>query len=175
MGIEIERKFLPKNEDWKKGEAAVLHIRQGYIAKNKSTGATVRVRISQDEEGVPEATLCIKFRRSPEGVTPEFEDRISLQDAEEMLLRCDRVLEKRRHKIKIKGHTFQVDEFLGDKHHGGVLIEVELTDFNESFPKPPWLGEEKTEDKAYSSYNIAKHGFPREAVHTMTEIYIRQR
>ena len=43
MGIEIERKFLLKNTDWKKKADKGTAIKQGYLISNSSK--TIRVRI----------------------------------------------------------------------------------------------------------------------------------
>ena len=45
MGFEIEKKFLPSSDAWKKKKRHTHHIRQGYLAR--SGGNTVRIRISK--------------------------------------------------------------------------------------------------------------------------------
>ena len=47
-GLEIERKFLVKGDDYKQQAYSHSHIQQGYICS--SHGRTVRVRI-RDERG----------------------------------------------------------------------------------------------------------------------------
>ena len=76
MGIEIERKFLVRGDDWRKGQPGVLYS-QGFL--RSSVECVVRVRI-QDEK----AFLTIKGRT--EGISRlEFEYPIPVSDAQEML------------------------------------------------------------------------------------------
>lgn len=46
MSLEIERKFLVKNEDFKKVFYQKKQLKQGYLNSDKNR--TVRVRISND-------------------------------------------------------------------------------------------------------------------------------
>lgn len=51
------------------------------------------------------------------------------------------VIDKTRYLVKAGEHTYEVDEFYGD-NEGLTVAEVELSDENEAFDKPSWLGEE---------------------------------
>ena len=61
-------------------------------------------------------------------------------------------IEKIRHYVDVQGHTFEVDEFLGD-NAGLVVAELELDDADASYPRPDWLGVEVTDQPRY--YNLA--------------------
>ena len=93
MPLEIERKLLLANDDWKSWVTRRIRIRDGLIASNN--GNKARVRISDSN-----ATITLKSRRRGPSRT-EFEYPISYSDAEEMLrAMCDgQVLDKVRHLI----------------------------------------------------------------------------
>ena len=78
--IEIERKFLVANDEWRQSAVRSVGIRDGLIAVYKDR--KVRVRISGDI-----ATVAIKGPRIGI-VRPEFEYEIPIVDAERMLSTC---------------------------------------------------------------------------------------
>ena len=58
MGIEIEKKFLLANDDWRQQVVKSIKFRQGYLVG--SDKASVRVRIQGDQ-----ANINIKSMVSP--------------------------------------------------------------------------------------------------------------
>src|SRR3974390_2637658 len=75
--VEVERKFLVANDDWKRSVTGSVAIRDGLVALYKDR--KVRVRIA---EGT--ATITVKGPRR--GIRrDEFEYEIPLADAERML------------------------------------------------------------------------------------------
>src|SRR5215472_9559809 len=88
--VEIERKFLVANNEWRQLAVRSVSIRDGLIAIYKDR--KVRVRIAEDI-----ATIAIKGPRIGIG-RPEFEYEIPMDDAERMLsIICqDDILEKQR-------------------------------------------------------------------------------
>lgn len=152
MGQEIERKFLVVRELWEpKGEG--VRIAQGYL--NADPERTVRVRVKGNM-----GYLTVKGKN--EGIArKEFEYEIPLEDAEEMLKLCALpIIEKRRFREKVEGHTWEVDAFSGD-NRGLLLAEIELQEENESFKRPEWLGREVSEDPRYYNSNLSRHPFGR--------------
>lgn len=145
MAIEIERKFLLKNDVWRQQVATSSRIIQGYLG---GTRASVRVRIEEDY-----ATLNVKSRQL--GTTrQEYEYAIPLSDAHQMLetLTEPGAIDKTRHRVPVRDVVFEIDEFHGD-NTGLVVAEVELQTENQDFPLPVWLGEEVTNEERY--YNVA--------------------
>jgi adenylate cyclase len=144
MGLEIERKFLIKNDSWKNEIKKTISIRQGYL--NSEVERTVRIRI-QGERGV----LTIKGKN--QNVTrKEFEYQIPLDDALNLLSMCEKpIIEKTRFLIPSNRSTWEIDVFDGE-NKGLVIAEIELTSEEESFDIPNWLGEEvSSESKYYNS------------------------
>ena len=157
MGKEIERKFLIAPEvdpaAWKAGPPGTL-MRQGYLSTVPDR--TVRVRTAGER-----AMLTIKGKT--EGATRrEYEYEIPRADANEMLDElCERpLIEKTRRVRNVGGHDWEIDEFHGD-NEGLLLAEIELTDEQESFVRPTWIGEEVTTDPRYYNAQLVHRPFSR--------------
>jgi hypothetical protein len=89
-------------------------------------------------------------------VRDEYEYEIPLADAEALLALCgEHRLTKVRHLVPYRGHVWEVDVFAG-RHEGLCLAEIELSDVNESFELPPWVGEEVTGDPNYYNSVLAE-------------------
>lgn len=146
VNIEIERKFLLKNDAWR-GLAPGLEYRQGYLCTEK--GRTVRVRLADTQ-----AFLTIKGPNE-RGAAVEFNYPIPLMDAVYMLdnLAQRPLIEKVRYRIAYQGLVWEVDEFLGE-NTGLVLAEVELEFVEQEFDKPDWVGDEVTGDARYYNANL---------------------
>ena len=152
-GLEIERKFLVRNDDYKRQAFSSSRIQQGYICSGH--GRTVRVRI-RDDHGY----LTIKGPSDVKGLSRyEFEKEITLDEAENLMKLCEPgSIDKTRWLVKSGNHTFEVDEFFGD-NEGLVMAEVELHSEDEPYVKPDFVGEEVTGDRRYYNAHLTKHPF----------------
>jgi adenylate cyclase len=148
MGVEIERKFLLASDAWR-GQGQPTLMRQGYLCTDPVR--TVRVRIEGER-----ALITIKSK-STGATRGEWEYGIPVPDAAELLERlCEQPLvEKVRHRIDHAGHTWEVDEFLGE-NAGLVVAEIELGAEDEAFEKPDWIGREVTGDKRYYNSSLIR-------------------
>ena len=153
MNIEIERKFLVKNLNYKSESFEKKHIKQGYLNSDKNR--TVRIRVSNNT-----GFITIKGKSNKNGTSRfEWEKEIPVTEAEELLLLCEpTIIEKTRYLIKVGYHTFEVDEFAGD-NSGLVVAEIELNSEDEVFEKPNWLSKEVTGDLKYYNSSISKLPF----------------
>jgi adenylate cyclase len=151
--IEIERKFLVKNDSFKKEAFAKNHIAQGYLSSVPER--TVRVRI-KGEKGF----LTIKGASNDSGLSRfEWENEIPVSEAKSLLLLCEKgVIDKTRFEIKKGNHVFEVDEFYND-NEGLIVAEIELDSENDTFEKPDWLGKEVTGDIRYYNAYLSKNPF----------------
>jgi len=152
MALEIERKFLVCGE-FRDQAYSSSRIRQGYISSGN--GRTVRVRI-RDDKGY----LTIKGPSNRAGLARyEFETEISLSDAQDLMALCEPgIIDKTRYLVKSGNHVFEVDEFYGD-NEGLVMAEVELSDENEAFVKPDFIGEEVTGDRRYYNAHLRRNPY----------------
>ena len=151
--IEIERKFLVLSDAYKNEAVSQKRITQGYL--NSNPERTVRVR-TKGEQGF----LTIKGKSNDSGTSRmEWEKEISVDDAQQLLALCEKgSIGKIRYEVKIGNHTFEVDEFFGD-NAGLTVAEVELTNENESFEKPVWLGKEVTGDVRYYNAYLSNNPY----------------
>ena len=152
-GLEIERKFLVRNDDYKRQSYSSSRIQQGYICSGH--GRTVRVRIRGDR-----GYLTIKGPSNAAGLSRyEFEKEITLDEAQHLMALCEPgSIDKVRYLVKSGAHTFEVDELHGD-NEGLVMAEVELGSEDETFEKPDFIGDEVTGDRRYYNAHLVKHPF----------------
>lgn len=145
--LEIERKFLVKNEDFKKEAYQSFHIKQGYL--NSHPERTTRIRIKENK-----AFMTVKGKSSESGLSRfEWEKEIDLKDAEALLQLCEPgKIEKTRFLIKSGNHIFEVDEFYGE-NEGLIVAEVEMNSESDQVLLPDWLANEVTGEQKY--YNSA--------------------
>ena len=154
MAVEIERKFLVKNDSWRSDIESQAQIMQGYLANGAK--ATVRIRVKGDA-----AYLTIKGATS--GISrSEYEYRIPVEDAQEMLqeLAVNSPIDKVRYRVRCGEHLWDLDLFAGE-NVGLVMAEVELGAEDEAFEMPAWAGEEVSSDRRYYNVNLAQNPFKR--------------
>ena len=152
MALEIERKFLVRG-DFLGDVSSSSRIVQGYLAA--SPVASVRVRI-YGEKGY----MTVKGRPGESGMSRfEWEKEIPVTEAAELMALCGSgVIDKTRYLVPFGKHTYEVDVFHG-ANEGLVLAEIELSDEQEAFEKPSWLGEEVTGDVRYYNSMLSLHPF----------------
>lgn len=153
MGVEIERKFLVKNNAWMPHTKDARALVQGYF----ETAANIAIRVRVD--GNSKAYLTLKGGHS--GISrAEFEYEIPTSDARELLSTfCGtRIVKKTRHLVVHNGHTWEIDVFEGE-NSGLVVAEIELTSQAETFDLPAWVGTDVSHDKRYTNAHLAKHPY----------------
>jgi len=150
MGMEIERKYLLINDDWRPLGVPVRYI-QGYLLADSEV--TIRVRVN-DQNGY----LTIKGRL--QGFSrQEYEYIIPLDEALELLGMCTiPVIDKFRTKVLFEGKIWEIDEFAGE-NIGLIVAEIELESEDETFSIPHWIGEEVTGDIRYYNSYLARNPF----------------
>lgn len=152
MGLEIERKFLLKNNSWREKVSTSKLIRQGYLAPLDTS--SVRVRIEDDKANINIKSAQLGIKRM------EYEYAIPMSDALEMLEQLCRKpqVHKTRHIVIVDAHVWEIDEFY-DENQGLVVAEIELDNENEAFVKPDWLGEEVSHDPRYYNVSLIKNPY----------------
>jgi adenylate cyclase len=150
MGMEIERRFLVRSEDWRR-LGTPSEYRQGYMSVHPER--TVRVRVVGNQ-----AWLTLKARVTDTS-RHEFEYAIPLADAQIMLdVMCPMQINKKRTRLMYAGHLWEVDEFSG-ANAGLVLAEIELPSEESPFEIPGWIGVEVTSDSRYTNAYLADHPY----------------
>ena len=148
--IEIERKFLVRDDSYKQMATHHERIMQGYISQDPDR--TVRVRLKGNE-----GYITFKNRPNEQGWSRyEYEVKIARKDAEELITLCHApIIDKIRHYIPMGDVCFEVDEFMGE-NEGLVVAEVELTSEQQTFTTPSFIGKEVTGDERYYNLILAK-------------------
>jgi len=152
MPIEIERKFLLANNNWREQVSSSHRIRQGYMGEIDK--ASVRIRVQGKKANINIKSATLSMRRM------EYEYEIPLDEALEMLdqLCKQPQVDKTRYIVEQGKFKWEIDEFYAE-NEGLLVAEIELEDENEVFEKPQWLGEEVTEDPRYYNVNLIKHPY----------------
>jgi adenylate cyclase len=151
VAVEIERKFLLANEQWRTEVTRSISMAQGYLG---GTNCSVRIRIGDNG-----AFLNVKSREL--GVQRlEFEYPVPEADARVMLerLRAGAAIVKTRHLVFREDLCFEIDEFEG-QNAGLIVAEIELSAVNQEFLRPAWLGKEVTDDARYYNSNLVNHPY----------------
>lgn len=153
MAQEIERKFLVTSETYKAEAFSKKRIVQGFL--NTHPERTVRVRIKGNK-----GYITVKGKSNKAGTTRfEWERELEVPEAESLLKLCEEgVIEKTRYEVKAENHIFEIDEFFGN-NQGLTVAEIELSEENESFMKPSWLGKEVTGEVKYYNSALSKKPF----------------
>lgn len=148
MGVEIERKFLVINDNYKNISTERHEILQGYL--NTDPDRTVRIRIF-DSKGF----ITIKTRNVG-ALRHEWEFEIPLSEAKEIANEaCSGLIEKTRYIVPAdNGLKWEIDEFHG-KLSGLVLAEIELPGVESPFALPSFIGKEVTADPAYYNSTLS--------------------
>ncbi len=152
MPLEIEHKFLLKNDRWRNEIDHSVYYKQGYLSSTEKN--SIRVRISDSKAWLNIKSATIGNHRL------EYEYEIPLQEADEILNQlCHKpLIEKTRHFVKHADHLWEIDEFAGD-NKGLIVAEVELGELDEQFAKPDWAGEDVTEDIRYYNNQLSKNPY----------------
>lgn len=146
MAIEIEHKYLVKDDSYKELAMDRVHILQGYLSRDPER--TVRVRTWNDK-----AFLTVKGKTIND-TRQEYEYIIPYNDAVKMFELCQgEILDKIRYLVEYDGFIWEVDEFHGKKE-GLTVAEIELKDSGSDYSIPPFLGEEVTGNPAYYNSNL---------------------
>lgn len=148
MQVEIERKFLIRNESWRAAARDPRHISDHLIAT--FDGGKARIRICDDT-----ATLTFKGRKR--GLSrSEYHIDIAQHVAQAMIhdLVTTTPLEKTRCDVRVDDLIWHVDEYHG-RLAGFVTADVELPSEEHDLVLPDWIGSEVTFDRRFGATALA--------------------
>ena len=149
MGIEIERRFLVENNDWKNQVILSESFSQAYLNSTEDEWTT-RVRIIENNKGF--ITLKSSLNRS---INYEFEYSIPRKDAIELIQLSKYKITKIRYQLKINKKNWVVDVF-EESNSCLKIAEIELNSESEEIQVPSWCGKEITGIKSLSNASLAK-------------------
>jgi adenylate cyclase len=160
--LEIERKYLVKPEIWEVLKNKVpKEITQGYL--KKSDRGSVRIRIESHPHYEKPAYAYLMSKTKVDYMSSnETVDEITVQNAEVLLIFCEKIIKKKRYLIDhndSRGYTlpphkvWEIDVF-EHPNKGFVLAEIELKSADDEIVLPPWIDREVTGEPEYYNANM---------------------
>jgi len=151
MAIEIERRFLLKNEDWKKFITKKIFIEQGYLSKSLDDWI-IRIRSTGND-------FKITLKKHIKSFTNfEFEYSIPRKDGEIIMSNLSNTIKKERFFLEIEKKFWIIDCFK-DKNYPLEIAEIELSKEKEDLSLPSFVSKEITGLKHYSNFSLSKKPF----------------
>ena len=152
MPVEIERKYLLRNDDWKLAADSGTKYVQGYMVGSKLASVRVRIEGGISFLNIKSATLDISRQ--------EYEYPIPLDEANEILdTLCGKpVIQKTRYIVHYQDLEWEIDVFEG-RNEGLIVAEVELESEDQKIELPSWCGKEVSDDPRYYNVNLGKHPY----------------
>ena len=151
MALEIERRFLIKNDDWKGYITRKVSIEQGYLSSNLDDWI-IRIRFNGEN-------FKIALKKHIKNFTNyEYEYSIPNSEGKKIMSTLANTIKKERFFFKIDRKDWIVDCFK-DKNFPLEIAEIELTKEEEQVTLPSFIAKEITGLKKYTNINLTKHPF----------------
>ena len=151
MALEIERRFLIKNDNWKEFINKKIYIEQGYLSKSLD-GWIIRVRLIGKNSK-------IALKKHIEGFTNlEFEYSIPKKDGETIMSNISNTIKKERFFLEIEKKSWIIDCFK-ENNYPLEIAEIELSNEKEHLFIPPFISKEITGFTHYSNFSLANNPF----------------
>ncbi len=151
MALEIERRFLIKNDNWKEFINKKIYIEQGYLSKSLD-GWIIRVRLIGKNSK-------IALKKHIKGFTNfEFEYSIPRSDAETIMSNLSNTIKKDRYLLEIEKKSWIIDCFK-ENNYPLEIAEIELSNEKEDLILPSFISREITGLNHYSNFSLANNPF----------------
>ena len=151
MGLEIERRFLIKNNNWKRFITKQVFIEQGYLTKSFDDWI-IRIRFSDND-------FKIAFKKHIKSFTNfEFEYSIPRKDGEVIMSNISNKIKKERFFLEIEKKLWIIDCFQ-ENNYPLEIAEIELSSEVEDISLPSFISKEITGLKHYSNFSLANKPF----------------
>jgi len=151
MALEIERRFLIKNDNWKEFITKKVFIEQGYLSKSLDDWI-IRIRFTGED-------FKLALKKHIESFTNfEFEYSIPQKDGEKIMSTLTNIIKKERFFLEVENKYWVIDCFK-EKNYPLEIAEIELLHEGENFNLPSFVSKEITGLKHYSNFNLANNPF----------------
>ena len=151
MALEIERRFLIKNDNWKEFITKKIYIEQGYLSKNLDDWI-IRIRSTSKN-------TKISIKKHIKGFTNfEFEYSIPRSDAETIMSNLSNTIKKDRYLLEIEKKYWIIDCFK-ENNYPLEIAEIELSNEQEDLLLPSFISKEITGLTHYSNFSLANNPF----------------
>ena len=151
MALEIERRFLLKNDDWKKFVTKKIFIELGYFSKSLDDWI-IWLRITGKGSKITLKKHINSFTNF------EFEYSIPYIDGEQIMSNLAIKLKKERYFLKVEEKSWVIDCFK-ESNYPLEIAEIELSEEKEDLSLPSFISKEITGLKHYSNFNLANKPF----------------
>ncbi len=151
MSLEIERRFLLKNDNWKEFITKKIYIEQGYLSKSLDDWI-IRIRFTGKE-------FKIAFKKHIKGFTNfEFEYSIPRSDGEIIMSNVSNKIKKERFFLEFEKKCWIIDRFK-ENNYPLEIAEIELSNEEEDLFIPSFISKEITGLTHYSNFSLACNPF----------------
>ncbi len=151
MALEIERRFLIKNNKWKKFITKKIFIEQGYLSSSLDDWI-IRIRFTGKD-------YKIAFKKHIESFTNfEFEYSIPRKDGETIMSNLSNTIKKERFFLEFEKKSWIIDCFQ-EKNYPLEIAEIELSNEKEDLNLPSFISKEITGLKYFSNFSLANKPF----------------
>ena len=151
MNLEIERRFLIKNDSWKEFITKQIFIEQGYLSTSLNDWI-IRIRFTGKD-------FKIALKKHIESFTNfEFEYSIPRKDAETIMSNISNTIKKERFFLEVKKKSWIIDCFK-ENNYPLEIAEIELSNEEENLSLPSFISKEITGLTHYSNLSLSKKPF----------------
>ena len=151
MTLEIERRFLIKNDQWKKFITHKTILEQGYLSYDLDDWI---IRIRFDGKN-----FKIALKKHIKNFTNyEYEYSIPSDEGEKIMATLTNKIKKERFFLEVDKRNWIIDCFK-DKNFPLEIAEIELADEKEEVILPPFLSKEITGLKFFTNFSLTKKPF----------------
>ena len=151
MALEIERRFLIKNDDWKKFITEKIFIEQGYLSQSLDNWI-IRIRFTGQD-------FKIAFKKHIKSFTNfEFEYSIPQKDGETIMSNLSNTIKKERFLLEVEKKSWIIDCFK-ENNYPLEIAEIELSNEDEDLSLPSFISKEITGLTDYSNLSLSNKPF----------------
>tara|TARA_Y100000991_G_scaffold39338_1_gene27354 strand:+ start:184 stop:681 length:498 start_codon:yes stop_codon:yes gene_type:complete len=151
MALEIERRFLIKNDSWKEFINKTIFIEQGYLSKSLDDWI-IRIRFTGED-------FKIALKKHIDSFTNfEFEYSIPQKDGEKIMSTLTNTIKKERFFLEVEKKSWIIDCFKDD-NYPLEIAEIELCNEKEEFILPSFISKEITGLRNFSNFSLANKPF----------------
>ena len=151
MAFEVERRFLLKNDNWKKFITKKIYIEQGYLSKSLDDWI-IRIRFTGKD-------FKIAIKKHIKSFTNfEFEFSIPRSDGEKIMSNLSNTIKKDRFFLEVEKKPWIIDCFK-ENNYPLQIAEIELSSVEEDFSLPSFISKEITGLTDYSNISLVNKPF----------------
>ena len=151
MALEIERRFLIKNDNWKEFITNKISIEQGYLSKSLDDWI-IRIRFTGKDFKIALKKHIASFTNI------EFEYSIPQKDGETIMSNLSNTIKKERFFLEVEKKSWIIDCFK-EKNYPLEIAEIELSHEKEDLNLPSFISKEITGLKYFSNFSLANKPF----------------